>query len=156
MRYIEKRTTPDAIRVRSCLSVVLHSLLSEIGRKKIVIQVLVIDDSSFTLRTQTELIQGIGLTPLAAKGGEEGIRIFERHLPQIVLCDIMMPDVSGYEVMEIIKEIKQDVFLYFVSGEMTPEIESKVKSLGGRGVIEKPLSPETLRAIVQEYQNSTR
>jgi len=116
-----------------------------------VTQVLIIDDSSFTLRTQTELIQEIGLIPLSAKGGEEGIRTFEQHLPEIVLCDIMMPDVSGYEVMEVIKEIKEDVFLYFVSGEMTPEIEEKAKLLGARGVIEKPLNKEVLRTIVQEY-----
>jgi len=118
-----------------------------------VVTALVIDDSAFVLRRHSELVIEAGLAVLTAKGGEEGVRIFETHLPDIVLCDIMMPDMDGYEVLQNLRDLAQDVFLYFISAEMTPEIEKKAMSLGAKGIITKPISVETIQKILQQYHS---
>ncbi len=111
-------------------------------------QILLVDDSAFTLRYHAELAQMLGLDALTAESGEKAIEMFHRFLPPLVLCDIMMPDMSGYEVLEILKETKPDVRLYFISAEYNETIVAKANSLGATGVLNKPLRLDMLKSIL--------
>ncbi|NUM34938.1 MAG: response regulator [Candidatus Brocadiae bacterium] len=113
-------------------------------------KILLVDDSAFTLRFHSELAKSIGLEPLIAQGGEKGIQIFQEFQPTFVLCDIMMPDMDGYEVLEILKESKPDIIFYFISSESNDTIIQKAKSLGATGVLEKPLTSQMLQKILEK------
>ena len=113
------------------------------------VKLLLIDDSPFTLRRHVELVQALGCEAIAAKSGDEAIALFAQRLPELVLCDIMMPEMDGYEVLEALQGIQANLQFYFVSGEMTEEIQRKARSLGAKGVIEKPLQLEVLKKICQ-------
>ena len=58
-------------------------------------KVLIIDDAVFTLQKHSSLVSQAGEQPLLAENGKEAIRIFEEERPEIILCDIMMPEMDG-------------------------------------------------------------
>lgn len=124
-------------------------------QKKLPQKALVIDDSAFTLRRHKELMEEAGIRVFAADNGEQAIAIFEENFPDIVLCDIMMPEMDGYELLEIVRDIHPGVFWYFVSGEMTEQIRQKARNLGAKDVIEKPLEPESIQKMISEYSSSS-
>lgn len=115
-------------------------------------KVLIIDDSPFTLHRHSELATEAGLEVLVAKNGEEAIALFEKCLPQIVLCDVMMPEMDGYDVLESLKSCHPGVFLYFVSAEMNETLEKKAQAAGARGIVEKPLTSAAIKRICAEYE----
>lgn len=117
------------------------------------VSVLIIDDSAFVLRHHAEIAQEAGLQVFTAKSGEEGIANFDQNHPQIILCDIMMPDMDGYEVLENLQHINSHIFLYFVSAEINDKITQKAKKLGAKGVAMKPIELDTIKKILEHYQN---
>ncbi len=123
--------------------------------ENLVATVLIVDDSSFVLRHHAELAQQAGLEVYTAKNGEIAIDLFTQHNPNIVLCDIMMPEMDGYEVLQILKEIDTNVFFYFISAEKTDRIVEKAKKFGAQGVIMKPINLSLISNIMQEYQKKT-
>ncbi len=66
-------------------------------------KVLVVDDSKAALKLMTAQISRSGYTVFAAETGEEGLEIISRHLPDLVLLDINLPGISGFDLLERIK-----------------------------------------------------
>lgn len=114
---------------------------------------LIIDDSFYTLTTHSELVTQEGMVPLVASGGEEALQIYRTEKPEIVLCDIMMPEMNGYEVCEALKEIDPNVFLYFVSAEMTEQARQRATALGAAGYFQKPISNAEIQTVVTHYES---
>jgi CheY-like chemotaxis protein len=67
--------------------------------------ILVIEDSSVTLHFLSELLKGKGYKVLTARNGIQAIYTFENHNIDLVLLDLMQPDMSGLEVLEHIKSL---------------------------------------------------
>ena len=111
-------------------------------------QILFVDDSAFTLRYHAELAKTIGIDVLTAQGGEKAIQIFEQFQPSLVLCDIMMPDMDGYEVLEILKESKPDIVFYLISAEYNSVMMAKANALGAAGLLTKPLTLEMFQKLL--------
>ncbi|MBJ7552259.1 response regulator [Marinomonas ostreistagni] len=113
--------------------------------------VLVVDDEpvnisvlSGTLRNQYRVI--------VAKSGKQALeRIEQVIIPDIILLDIMMPEMDGYEVCRILKAKPEtkDIPIVFVSAMSDHQDEEKGLSLGAMDYISKPLSPSIVLARVQ-------
>lgn len=117
-------------------------------------KVLIIDDSLFTLNNHSQLVAEAGMQPLTAEGGEQALQIYEQQQPQIVLCDIMMPEMDGYETMEAIKEIDPEVFFYIISAEMTTAAQKKSLDIGAAGFFQKPIDAQSIQQIIAKYQST--
>lgn len=115
-------------------------------------KILIVDDSLFTLNYHKELIEKAGLVPLLADSGEKALALYKAENPEIVLCDIMMPEMNGYEVFELLKEISSDVFLYFISAEMTTGAKQKAISMKAAGFYQKPISAKEISEILEHYR----
>ena len=63
-------------------------------------QVLVVDDEQANLDWSANVLSSAGISVLSASGGREGIDMAKIHLPQLILLDLMMPEVSGFDVVE--------------------------------------------------------
>lgn len=66
--------------------------------------VLAIDDEIKTLELTRAILEPQGYKVLTASGGAEGIKMAQEHLPHIILLDLMMPEVNGFEVITALKE----------------------------------------------------
>jgi DNA-binding response OmpR family regulator len=86
-----------------------------------------------------------------ANGGEEGIERAREFKPNLVLLDIMMPNTSGYEVCNELKQMKEmsGVPVVFLTGRDTREDSGRSFQSGGDMFVKKPFSCERLADLVK-------
>ncbi|MDQ6829912.1 MAG: response regulator, partial [Gemmatimonadota bacterium] len=68
------------------------------------VTVLVVDDDPIAVDLIAECIKGLASTVLRAYGGEEAIDIVRRELPDVIVLDLVMPDVSGFDVVDALQK----------------------------------------------------
>ena len=113
--------------------------------------VLVVDDDD----THRELISTVlgraGFSTVDAANGEEAMAAARRHLPQLVVLDVRLPDVSGYEICrELRDEFGDRVSIVFLSGARTEGFDQAAGLLvGADDYLVKPFSPDELLARVR-------
>lgn len=102
--------------------------------------ILVIDDETGLLRSITAYLEDSGFVALSAENGKEGLELFERHKPAVVLTDLHMPVLGGLEVLNTITKQDPDIPVIVISGagEMNDAIEAL--RLGAWDFITKPIS----------------
>ena len=112
-----------------------------------------VDDNPANLQVLSQTLDGLGYKLLAATGGEQAIATAKQVVPQLVLLDIMMPAMDGYEVIKHLSahEATRDIPVIFLSA--LDDTESKVKGLreGAVDYISKPFQPEEVIARVQTH-----
>ena len=112
---------------------------------------LVIDDEDHVLKVTGSLLQSCGLNTELARDGYEGIDLFRAHPADfdIVLLDMTMPRLSGEETLELLREIRPDVRVLFMSGYNRKEVVDTLAGVGPLGFIQKPFTLEALRENLQ-------
>lgn len=115
--------------------------------------VLIIEDNLEIRENTTEILQLERLAVITAENGSDGVSLAKTTSPDIILCDIMMPGLNGYEV---IRELKQDPstasipFIYVTaSGEKT-EVKQAME-MGANGFLRKPFDARDLMQLIKEH-----
>ena len=85
----------------------------------------------------------------AAYGGREALRKVEENPYDVIILDIMMPDMDGLEVLRRIKETHPDLDVIMVTGLPQNATVVEAKKLGASDYISKPVEPDELKLIVQ-------
>jgi len=115
--------------------------------------ILVVDDSPVNLQVIVRTLNGTGHRILAAKNGRTALEIARRARPDLILLDVMMPDVNGFEVCRAIKAdtATEDMVVIFLSA--LGEVSDKVSGLklGAVDYITKPIQPEEVVARVSNH-----
>ena len=116
---------------------------------------LVIEDSKSSLQLLCEHITRMGITPLPATTGAQGIELFRSEHPDLVLLDIVMPDVDGYEVARQIRQQEQvgdwTPIIFLSSLNKEKDIEKGIAA-GGDDYLLKPISEVVLAAKIRAMQ----
>lgn len=113
--------------------------------------VLVVDDSPDNLSLISGLLKNIYRIKVA-NNGEKAIMIAQgKDKPDLILLDVMMPDLSGYDVCKILKSDPacRDIPIIFLTALTGSEDEENGLSLGASDFITKPINPPTLLARVK-------
>jgi len=105
--------------------------------------VLVVDDSAADLQVTMSAIRS-DFKVLAAKNGEQAVMMMDKINADIVLLDVNMPNMDGYETCTHLKQKNADVEIIFISSNDSTEEIMKAFELGGSDYIVKPLAPEIL------------
>jgi sigma-B regulation protein RsbU (phosphoserine phosphatase) len=115
--------------------------------------VLVVDDSPVNLQVLVRTLHGSGHRILAAKNGQMALDIARRARPDLMLLDVMMPDVDGFDVCRALKAdaATQDTVVIFLSA--LGEVADKVAGLklGAVDYITKPIQAEEVLARVETH-----
>ena len=81
--------------------------------------ILIVDDVETNRFVLRNIITDMGLQPILAENGVQALRIVERHRPQLILLDVSMPEMDGYEFCRLMKEdpVTRDIpiFRFFSS-----------------------------------------
>ena len=122
--------------------------------------VLVVDDESSNITALTHILSP-AYTVYVAKNGRNAIDAANKHSPDIILLDIVMPEMDGYTVIAELKgsERTQNIPVIFITGLSDPGDEEKGLSLGAADYISKPFSSAIVKLRVQnqiQIINQTR
>ena len=112
--------------------------------------ILIIDDSADMRENANELLELAGYKTYTATNGKEGLDLARKHKPDLILCDIMMPELDGYGVLRALENIPEMVSTPFVF--LTAKAERtdfrKGMDLGADDYITKPFSGDDLLRVV--------
>lgn len=86
-----------------------------------------------------------------AKHGGEGIEALREGKGQLLLLDLNMPVMDGYEVLQEINNLKLDTKVVVISGDIQPSAHERVKALGAVDFIEKPVDAATLNDVLIKH-----
>jgi len=115
--------------------------------------ILVVDDTRDNLRLLTKLLVEHGFYARPVSNGQKAILAIQDQLPDLILLDIMMPDMDGYAVCEVLKadERTRDIPVIFISALNETVDKVKAFSSGGVDFITKPFQPEEVLARVETH-----
>lgn len=112
--------------------------------------ILIVDDVETNRFMLKKIIEDMGYTPVLAENGVQALKLLERICPQLIISDIAMPEMDGYDLCKIVKKnaSTRDIPVIFISAFDSPEDIVKGLSLGGADYIMKPFIPEVTKARV--------
>ena len=107
-------------------------------------KILLIDDEVDIVRVLSMSLKIDGYDVVTAYSGEEGLEVFDRESPNVVLTDIKMPGMDGLEVLKKIKELNPESEVIIITGH--GDIDSAIEALqyGASDFINKPIRDEAL------------
>ncbi len=116
-------------------------------------KILLVDDNTANLQVLRESLEGLGCKILVAKNGVAALAIVEKAHPDLILLDIMMPEMDGYEVCRRLKadEATNHIPVLFLTALADAEDEAKGLALGAVDYITKPIHPDLVRARVRNH-----
>lgn len=108
--------------------------------------VLIIEDDYILRKQISDFLHFEGFSVLSAENGSEGLEMALSNLPDIIVCDIMMPDLSGYEVLENLRREPSTCLIPFVflSAKVELADHRKGMNLGADDYLAKPVDHEDL------------
>lgn len=115
--------------------------------------IMLVDDTPANLELLRAMLHKKGYKVLVFPGGEPALRALERKEPDLILLDIMMPEMNGFEVCGRLKEDERlrEIPVIFISA--LDDTQSKVRAFtaGGVDYVTKPFQPEEILARVQTH-----
>ena len=114
-------------------------------------RILLVDDNTTNLQLLHETLDGLGYRLLIAKNGKTALAIAQKANPSLILLDIMMPEMDGYEVCRRLKsdEKTNRIPVIFITALADADDEAKGLALGAVDYLTKPFNPELVRARVR-------
>jgi two-component system KDP operon response regulator KdpE len=110
--------------------------------------VLAVDDEAGILRLMKLELTGQGFRVITASNGEEALKLVEEQRPDVVLLDVIMPEMTGIEVMRRIRE-QMNVPIIMVTAKDSDQDKIRGLELGADDYIVKPFSPEEMGARIR-------
>ncbi|MCM1144441.1 MAG: response regulator [Blautia sp.] len=113
-------------------------------------KILIVDDVETNRLVLEEIIKDMGCVPILAEGGKQAFELAKAQSPQLILTDISMPEMDGYELCRILKQHKslKEIPIVFISAFDDPMDIVEGFILGGEDYITKPFIPEVVQARV--------
>jgi CheY-like chemotaxis protein len=111
--------------------------------------ILVTDDNPMIIEVIRDILEDAGYAVAEASGGAEALRLARLLQPALMTLDVMMPDLDGFDVIQVLRNdpITRDLPVLFVSAVPEPE---RGAALGGSGFLLKPFAPEALLEQVRQ------
>ncbi len=120
--------------------------------------IFVIDDNPVNVTLLQELLLGFNYSVRVAVRGSTAIKSIQLDQPDLILMDLKMPDMDGYEICEKLKNNQQTKNIPIIFISAIDEVDAKVKALnvGGVDYITKPFQPEYISAIIRTHLSIRR
>ena len=100
-------------------------------------KILIIDDEQGIRDLLDTLLRRKGYDVVVAENGQEGLKVFRRERPNVVVLDLKMPGMDGLTVLQEVRKLDPNKPVIILTGAGTPEIEQQVRALGVTEFVEK-------------------
>ena len=114
-------------------------------------RILIVEDEDLIISTVEALLQKMKINYDTAKNGKEAIEKFKNEKFDLIITDIFMPVMDGFQLIEEIKKIHSDIPIIVISGYIDNETVRKIKNLGANEYIEKPFSLLDVKKSIEKY-----
>ncbi|HSI94805.1 MAG: response regulator [Methylophilaceae bacterium] len=127
------------------------------------VKILVVDDDARNVRVLKAMLNAEGHATVSAGTGEEALQMAEKEIPGLILLDVMMPDMNGFEVVEKLKALPATCNIPIIMVTALDDRESRLYALqaGADEFISKPVDRTELALRIkniltlQEYRQQT-
>ena len=114
--------------------------------------ILVVDDSALARKVLTKALpEDWDVEVSYAANGFEALAQYRAGKASVMFLDLTMPDMNGYEVLDILKREELNTFVIVVSADVQFEAQERVRAAGAMAFIQKPVTSEKLLPILKEY-----
>ena len=116
-------------------------------------RILVVDDNPANLRLLRLLLSGESYVVRTADGAEEAITILEDFRPRLILMDLQMPGMNGFELARRLKgdPATRDIVIVALTAYAMKGDEERAREAGCDGYVSKPIDTRTLPALVARH-----
>ena len=116
-------------------------------------RILVIEDKTTNLELMCYLLKAFGYVPLTAADGEAGVEMVRRESPDLVICDIYLPKMDGYQVAQNLKSTPTccEIPIIAVTALAMVGDHDKILKAGFDGYITKPINPATFISQLEAF-----
>ena len=117
-------------------------------------KIMIVDDDVTNQKILSIILDSFDIETVCAKNGKQAVQMFDEVRPEIVLMDIMMPEMDGYEACKRIKAICGDKFVpvIFITGITDSEAVVKAIHVGGDDFITKPYNTVAIKAKIDAME----
>jgi DNA-binding NtrC family response regulator len=133
----------------------IHHRLYYEDREVTLESILIIDDDLMMLNALTTLLEAEDYSIKTSPDGEDGIRSFREHKPDVVLLDLRLPAKNGIEVLKEIKRVDTKAKVIIITGFPTPEVREEAMAKGAFYFYEKTSDINDLLQAVKKALVST-
>ncbi|GAA1956759.1 response regulator [Microbacterium deminutum] len=116
-------------------------------------RILVVEDNPLNQKLVRDVLTASGYQVLVAGTGEEGVRLAAAEAPDLILMDIQLPGIDGYEALRLLRQMPQLAGLpvVAVTAFAMPEDRERATREGFDGYLGKPISVSALPSQVDEF-----
>lgn len=122
--------------------------MTEQAEKSVSVSVLVVDDEELLVRSCARILEHEGFHVRTASRGREALELAARHKPDIVLTDLMLPDLDGLELLREVRRLDPEVLVIMITGFATVESSVAAIKAGAYDYIPKPFTATQLQILV--------
>jgi two-component system cell cycle response regulator len=121
-------------------------------------RILVVEDNPANLDLITYLLEAFGHTPLLARDGRAALELARREAPDLIVCDVQLPDIGGNEIARRLKSRAETRAIPLVAVTALAMVGDREQTMaaGFDGYISKPIVPETFVAQVECFLDMAR
>lgn len=119
-------------------------------------RILIVEDSAVNLQMTKEIIENMGIDTDTAQSGEEAVKRVHNNKYEVILMDIRMPGMDGYETTRRIREFERGCIpIVALTADAVEGVAQKAKEAGMNGYLTKPLEPERLLEVIRGIINNS-
>ncbi len=117
--------------------------------------ILIIEDDPDNLRSVKDVAEDAGFKTLCASNGREGLELFRDHLPDIVLSDLVLPDIDGFELLKRTKHLKSSIPFLIMTAYGSVDSGVRAMREGAYDYVTKPLEIDDIQSKLRRaYETS--
>jgi len=113
-------------------------------------RILIIDDEPDIREILAEFCEMFGYNTITASNGEEGLKHFENNDIDLIICDLKMPDIDGFEFVKKVREKDKKIPVAICSGFIDDKTKDEIFSIGANFYLEKPFKMKDLKFIFEK------
>jgi PAS domain S-box-containing protein len=117
--------------------------------------VLVVDDNFLNRKVVGSLLKVLGIKADFAAGGAEAFDMAREKPYDLILMDLIMPDIDGFEAARMILDFDKDTVIVALSADTMPETRARAELTGMKEMLVKPATVEDLRRVVERFIKMT-
>lgn len=121
-------------------------------------RILIVDDEEDALTMLGERLENAGYFVLKASDGRQAVSIAKEANPDLIMLDIVMPEMDGIETSNVLSEdpLTKDIPVIFLTCLVKKDEEKQREVIGGRQFLAKPYNSEHLLKVVEKYSRKEK